>query len=229
MRHEIIDSPDFALLRFTFEQPGEKVVAEAGAMVSMSRGLEIETRMRGGLLAAARRKLLGGETLFQNTFVARAAGQELLLAPAIEGDLRHRRLGRGESMFLQSGNYVAHVGDEMTLDSQWGGVKSFFSGVGLFMLRVTGPGDLYFHSYGAIREIALTPPQTCVCDTGHIVGFTDGLEYSISRFGGWKGLFFSGEGLVCHFRGRGSLLLQTRNAASLAAFLEPFRPVKSSG
>lgn len=229
MRHRIIDSPDFAMLEVTFDQPGEQIVAEAGAMVSMSTDLKLETKMRGGLLSAAKRKLLGGETLFQNTFTCTQPGQTLMLAPASEGDLQHRRLEAGQSLFLQSGNYVAHVGEQMVLDTKWGGVKSFFSGVGLFILKLTGPGEVFFNCYGAMREVHLQPPQTYVVDTGHIVAFTDGLQYNIERMAkNWKGLFFSGEGLVAHFHGTGSVIMQTRNASSLAAFLEPYRPQKSS-
>ncbi len=225
MRHQIIDSPDFAFLKVQFDRPGEKIVAEAGAMVSMSSDIKIETTMRGGLLSAAKRKLLGGETLFQNTFHSTQAGQEVLFAPGSEGDLKHMSLASGQNLIVQSGNYLAHAGEQMVLDTKWGGVKSFFSGVGLFMIKATGPGDIFFHCYGAMREVKIQTPQTFVCDTGHIVAFTDGLDYQIERMNkNWKGLFFSGEGLVAHFRGNGTLLLQTRNAASLAAFLEPFRP-----
>jgi uncharacterized protein (TIGR00266 family) len=225
MRHEIIDAPDFALLKVVFENAGEKLVGEAGAMVAMSGGVKMETSMRGGLLAAAKRKMLGGESLFQNTFHSTAAGQEVLLAPAPEGDLRHRRLAAGETLFLQSGAYVAHAGDSMQLDTKWQGARSFFAGVGFFMLKLTGPGDVWFYSYGAIHEVQVGP-QGYACDTGHIVGFTQGLQYNITKFGGYKGLFFSGEGLICRFTGTGTLYLQTRNAPALAAFLEPYRPVK---
>ncbi|MBI4510015.1 MAG: TIGR00266 family protein [Deltaproteobacteria bacterium] len=227
MKHQVLDSPDFGLLKTTFEAPGERLVSEAGAMVAMSSGLKMDTNMRGGLLAAAKRKLLGGESMFQNTYVATAAGQEVWLAPAPEGDIRHRRLGVGETLFLQSGAYVAHFGDKLQLDTKWGGVRSFFGGIGFFLLRVVGPGDLFFYSYGAIHEVDVGGGGYA-CDTGHVVAFTDGLEYEIHKFGGFKGLFFSGEGLICRFRGEGKLFLQTRNAPSLAAFLEPFRPVKTS-
>lgn len=226
MRHEILDAPDFGLLKLTLEA-GEKVVAESGAMVAMSSAIGVETKMRGGLIAAAKRKLLGGESLFQNTFTARSGGQQLFLAPAVEGDLVRRELGRGETFFLQSGNYLAHVGDELVLDTQWGGVRSFFGGVGFFMLKVVGPGTLFYASYGAIHEVPIGAGGY-TCDTGHIVGFSEGLEYRVRPFGGFKGLFFSGEGLVCDFEGRGSLFVQTRNAPSLASFLHPFRRVQQN-
>lgn len=227
MRHEILDAPDFGLLKLTLE-PGEKVVAESGAMVAMGASIAVDTTMRGGLLAAAKRKLLGGESIFQNTFTARGAQQELYLAPPVEGDVVMRELAAGEAFFLQSGNYLAHVGDGLVLDTKWGGVRSFFGGVGFFMLKVVGPGTLFYASYGAIHEVAVGAGGY-TCDTGHIVGFSDGLEYRVRPFAGFKGLFFSGEGLVCDFEGRGSLLVQTRKAPSLASFLHPFRRVQQRG
>jgi uncharacterized protein (TIGR00266 family) len=227
MKYDIFDAPNFALLKMTFEAPGERVVAESGAMVAMSAEMAIETSMRGGLLAAAKRKMLGGESLFQNTYTASAPGQELFLAPPAEGDLRARVLSPGETFFLQSGAYLAHVGDQLGIDTKWGGVKGFFGGVGLFLLKITGPGLVFFGSYGALHEVAVGPAGY-TADTGHIIGFTQGLDYGVRPFGGMKGLFFSGEGLVCDFRGQGTVFLQTRSPASLAAFLHPYRPVRSS-
>lgn len=226
MKYEIIDAPNFALLKVTFEAPGEHVVAESGAMVAMGGDIDVKTAMRGGLLAAAKRRVLGGESIFQNTFSARAPGQQLFLAPPPEGDLRARVLAPGETFFLQSGAYVAHVGDELKLETQWGGVRGFFGGIGLFLLRLVGPGTVFFGSYGALHEVSVGP-DGYTADTGHIVAFTQGFDYSVRPFGGMKGLFFSGEGLVCDFTGAGSLLLQTRSPQSLASFLHPFRPVKA--
>jgi uncharacterized protein (TIGR00266 family) len=136
-------------------------------------------------------------------------------------------LGPGREFFLQSGAYVGHFGDAMSLDTKWGGVKSFFSGLGFFMLRVVGPGTLFYCAYGAVHEVDVAGSYTC--DTGHIVGFAPELKYQIRKFGGFKSLLFSGEGLVCEFSGRGRLLLQTRNPTSLASFLHPYRPVQQNG
>jgi uncharacterized protein (TIGR00266 family) len=228
MQHQLIDTPDFGMLQITFDQAGESIVAESGAMVAMDTAIEMKTSMRGGLLAAAKRKLLGGESLFQNTFTAKGPGQRLFLAPGPEGDLRAMHLHPGQSFFLQSGAYVAHVGDQLVLDTKFGGVKGFFGGAGFFMLKVTGPGTLYYCSYGALHEVDV-PPEGYTVDNDHLVGFSEGLTYNVRKFGGFRGLFFSGEGLVCDFSGQGRLYLQTRNAGALAAFLQPFRPVKSKG
>ncbi|HLT35466.1 MAG TPA: TIGR00266 family protein [Enhygromyxa sp.] len=228
MQHQLIDTPDFGMLQITFDQANETIVSESGAMVAMDTGIAMKTSMRGGLLAAAKRKLLGGESLFQNTFTASGPGQRLYLAPGPEGDLRAMNLAAGQSFFMQSGAYVAHVGDQLVLDTKFGGLKGFFGGAGFFMLKVTGPGTVYYCAYGALHEIDV-PPEGYTVDNDHLVGFTEGLQYNVRKFGGLKGLFLSGEGLVCDFQGQGKIYLQTRNAGALANFLHPFRPVKSKG
>jgi uncharacterized protein (TIGR00266 family) len=226
MKFEILDSPDFALLQLSLNS-GDQVVAESGAMVAQDGQISITTNVRGGLLGAAKRKLLGGESLFQNTFTSHADGQRLYLAAAAEGDLMARELGPGEDFFLTSGAYVAHVGADLQIDTRFGGLKGFFSGVGFFMLRLVGPGTVFYGSYGALHRVDVGRDGYTV-DTGHIVGFTPGLSYKVRPFNGFKGLFFSGEGLIAEFEGEGSVFVQTRNAASLAAFLDPFRPVRRS-
>ena len=62
-------------------------------------------------------------------------------------------------------------------------------------MKCSGIGDLWFNTYGAIFSVDVKGDY--IVDTGHIVAFTDGLEYSISKVGGYKSLFFSGEGFVC--------------------------------
>lgn len=227
MKYDILGSPDYGVLRITFEAPGETVVAESGAMVAMGPQIEMTTSARGGFLNAAKRKLLGGESIFQNTFTAKAPGQQLWLAPPPEGDLKGIELGPGETFFLQSGAYVAHLGAGLKLDTKWGGVKGFFSGVGLFLLKIEGPGTVFFGGFGALHPVAVGS-EGHTADTGHIVAFTSGLDYSVRPFGGIKGLFLSGEGLICDFRGRGTVYLQTRDPQLLADFLHPFRAVQSS-
>lgn len=226
MKYEILDSPDFALLQVTLDS-GDKIVAESGAMVAQDSQIAVETSMRGGLLGAAKRKLLGGESLFQNTFTSQAAGQRLYLAAGAEGDMRAEQLGPGEEFFMTSGAYIAHIGDDLVIDTKFGGVKGFFSGVGLFMLRIVGPGTVFYGSYGALHPVNVQNGNYTV-DTGHIVGFTSGLSYKVRAFNGFKGLFFSGEGLVADFSGSGTVYTQTRNASSLVSFVHPFRPVKSN-
>jgi len=225
MRYELLDKPDFSIIRLQFDQPGEQMLVESGSMVARDSAMEMKTQMQGGLLAAAKRKMLGGESLFQNTFTATQGGQTLWLAPGPEGDIEVLEFTGQQEIYLQSGAYLASA-PTVSLDTKWGGAKGFFSGAGLFLLKCGGQGPLFFNCYGGMHAVDVGPAGY-ICDTSHIVGFTSGLEYRVTKVGGLKSLFFSGEGLVCQFTGQGRLWISTRNAGSLASFLHPFRPVKS--
>ncbi len=200
---------------------GETVQAEGGAMVSMSSHISIETGMRGGVMGALKRKVLGGESFFMNTFTSQGAQGEITFAPALPGDVNVRQLA-GETFFLQSGSYIAGP-TSVQVDTQWGGAKTFFGSEGLFLLKASGTGPLIFSSYGAIHEVEMTG-QNYIVDTGHVVGFTSGLDFDVRKVGGWKSTVLSGEGLVCEFRGTGKLLLQTRSSQAFLAWLMPRLP-----
>ena len=226
MRYELLDKPDFGMVRVAFEQPGEQMIVESQAMVARDGGVEMKTQMQGGLMAAAKRKVLGGESLFQNTFTATAPGQSLWLAPNAEGDVVALDMNGSYEVMLNSGAFLASA-PSVGLDTKWGGAKGFFSGTGFFLLKCSGHGPLFFSSYGGIHAVDVGE-QGYICDTSHVVGFTSGLNYNVTKVGGLKSLFFSGEGLVCNFHGQGRLWMSTRNAGSLAAFVHPFRRVKSN-
>lgn len=213
------------MARIQFEQPGEQLLVESAAMVARDTGVQMQTQMRGGLLAAAKRKMLGGESIFQNTFTAGQAGQTVWIAPGPEGDIEVVQCDGHTPVFLSSGAFLASA-PSVTLDTKWGGAKGFFSGAGLFLLKAQGQGPLFFCCYGGIHAVDIGPAGY-VCDTSHIVGFTGGLDFNVTKIGGLKSLFLSGEGLVCQFRGQGRLWISTRNPGGLASFLHPFRRVKS--
>jgi uncharacterized protein (TIGR00266 family) len=222
MRYHLAQKPDFAAVRVAFDQPGEQMVVESAGMIARDSGVQMETKLQGGLFAAAKRKLLGGESLFTNTFTASQAGQTLWLAPAAEGDVELIEMNGQFTMFLSSGAFLAAV-PSVQIDTKWGGARGFFSGAGLFLLAASGYGPLFFSAYGGIHAIDVGPAGY-VCDTGHVVAFTGGLNYQVTKMGGLKSLFFSGEGLVCRFSGQGRLWVSTRNPGSLVSFLQPFRP-----
>jgi uncharacterized protein (TIGR00266 family) len=226
MRYEVRQKPDFAAVRVAFDQPGEELVVESAAMLGRDSAVRLETGLQGGFLAAAKRKLLGGESLFTNRFTATQPGQTLWLAPAVEGDIEAVELQAGMPLFLASGAFLA-AAPSVKLDTQWQGARGFFTGAGLFLLSATGAGPLFFSAYGGIHAVDVGPAGY-VCDTGHVVAFSAGLSYRVTKLGGIRSLFFSGEGLVCHFSGHGRLWISTRNPGSLVSFLHPFRPARGS-
>ena len=110
-------------------------------------------------------------------------------------------------------------------------LKGLFSGESLFFIRVystEGVGTVFYNSYGAIKKVEVEPGMELVVDTGHLVAFGEGVEYSIGKVGGIRSLVAGGEGLVMKFRGTGEVWIQTRNLASLADKIIPFLPKTSS-
>jgi uncharacterized protein (TIGR00266 family) len=203
---------------------GETVRAEAGAMLAMSAGVAMETSTQGGVMKGLRRAVLGGESFFMNTFTAQVDGAELYVAPSLPGDVVAWPING--TLFVQSGSFLACSAD-IQVDTQWGGGKTFFSSEGLFMLRIAGQGELVLSSYGAIHAIDLQPGQTYTVDTGHMVAWTEGIQYNVRKVGNWKSTFFSGEGLVCDLTGPGRIYLQTRSQDAFLGWLIPKLPTQS--
>jgi uncharacterized protein (TIGR00266 family) len=221
MQTEIQYGPSYSLAKVTLA-PSETLRVEGGAMVAMS-GVSMETKAEGGLLKSLTRTL-AGESFFINTYQASDSGGELMLAPALPGDLRVLELSN-ETLMVQSGSFVAAV-PTIEIDTKWGGAKTFFAGEGLILLRATRNGSLIVSSYGAIHEMTLQAGQTFTVDTGHVVAFTEGVGFKVRSVGGVKSTLFSGEGLVVDFSGPGRLLIQTRSEASFLAWLLPKLPKK---
>lgn len=224
MKISLEHGPAFTLARVQLDA-GESVKAEAGAMVSMSTTIAIETSMQGGLLGALARKVLSSESFFQNTFTAGQGGGEVTLAPSVMGDIHVRQLHGGD-LLLTSGSYLGSD-PSVTLETKWGGMKSFFAKEGLFLLRARGTGALLFTCYGALVEVDV-PAAGYVVDTGHVVAFEPSLDYSVQKVGGLKSMFLSGEGLVCRFSGSGKVWLQTRSLAAFVGAIVPFLPTRKS-
>lgn len=223
--HVVLEhGPAFAWARVALAR-GEAVKAESGAMVSMSATVDIETKMQGGLLGALARKMLTSESFFQNTFTAVRGAGEVTFAPSMMGDI-HVRPMNGQDLLLTSGAYLASS-PTVEMQTKWGGMRSFFSREGLFLLRAHGEGTLLFCCYGALVEVDV-PPEGYVVDTGHVVAFEPTLDYEVRKVGGLKSLMLSGEGLVCRFSGRGKLWLQTRSLDAFLGELIPYLPSRSS-
>ncbi len=223
-QYEIYGSPEFAMINANLDQ-NEKIVAESGAMVAMSSNMKMKTASRGGVLKGLKRAVLGGESFFQNTFWPEGGPGRIHFAAGAPGDIIHSTLAEGETIMMMSTAFIC-CSESVDVDTKWGGAKGFFSGVGAFLLKATGPGDVFMTAYGAVHPVSVE--GSYIVDTGHIVAFPETVQYHIRKIGGIKSLFFSGEGIVAEFNGHGTVWLQTRNGNSLASFVHPFRPVKSN-
>jgi uncharacterized protein (TIGR00266 family) len=226
MKIDILYRPSYSLAKIALEG-GEEVRVEGGSMVSMSDGVDLETGATGGLWRALGRSLFGGETFFQNTCQAPPGGGTVWVAPALPGDLLALDLRR-ESMMVQSGSYVASAMG-IDVETKWSGAKTFFASEGLIMLRASGEGPMIVSSYGAIHELELQPGQKQTVDTGHLVAFSEGIDFRVRSIGGVKSTMFSGEGLVVELTGPGRVLLQSRSTDQFLAWLIPQLPFERQG
>jgi len=224
---EIMHRPSYSLAVARLS-PNERIRAEAGAMVSMSGSVNIETKAEGGFLKSLGRAVLGGESFFQNFFIASAQGGEVTLAPELPGDMMLIELKDGRLM-LQSGSYVASEnGVELTAKVS---VKAFMSAEGISMLEASGNGKLLVSSYGAIFERQIGAGEKYIVDTSHLVAFDAGMGVTPKTVGGIKSTLFSGEGLVVELTGPGTIYMQTRSPQALINWIIPQLPkpeIKSS-
>lgn len=219
MNFKIDHRPDFSWL--TVAVPKDKTLfVEASAMASMSTNIQMKTKFKGGL-----RRFISGESLFLSEFKSNAMDGEVTIAPGPFGDISHFEL-KNETVFLSSSSYVAHT-EGVVYETKFQNVaKGLFSGAGWFLVKMSGTGHLWYNGYGAITEINVE--DDVLIDNNHLVAFTSGLEYSIEKLGNYKTLFFSGEGFVCRFRGKGKVFVQTKKPSALINWAHWFRPVKKS-
>ena len=214
--------------------PGEKIKVEPGAMVAQSEGLEMKTGMGsggglGGFMKSMMKSAFGGESFFVNTYTAGPSGGWISLAPSSPGDIETFDMEPGQSFYMQGGAFMASTINVDT-STKFQGAKSLFSREGAFFLRAEAsdvPGKVFFTSYGAMKEIEVTPDKPIKIDNGHVVAFSEGLNYHISKVKGLGSFFFGGEGFTLDFHGSGSVWIQTRNIQSLANQLIPFLPTRS--
>ncbi|HEY7180503.1 MAG TPA: TIGR00266 family protein [Blastocatellia bacterium] len=225
--YEVLYQGAFALAVVKL-QAEQSIHAEAGAMVTMSGNVELQSQMKGGIMGALKRAV-GGETAFVSTFTARGGPGEVGFAPGSPGDIAAIELN-GQTFFVQSSSYLA--GDtSLSVDTRWGGARSFFGGEGLFVLQIQGSGLLLVSSFGSIHRKRLNHGERYVVDTGHLVAWEGHMQYELRKASsaGWFRSIVSGEGIVAEFTGPGEILIQTRNLAAFAGLLKPFFPTQNSG
>ncbi len=229
-QHIVKHQPTFSMLEVQLA-PGEVLIAEAGSMVARASHVDMDVKLNAGanpgffgklkaLFIAFIRKVIGGETFFVNHFSSPQGGW-VWLAPALSGGVQHIPF-QGQSMLFSSGAYLASSGN-IDLKMRFGGLRALLAKEGAFFIEVSGVGDVWVTSYGAIDEVYCN--GSYVVDNGHIVGFDSSLDFKIkSPGGGAMGLFASGEGLVCEFTGQGKILIQSRNLGALVDWLSRMMP-----
>ncbi|WAJ36455.1 TIGR00266 family protein [Pseudomonas sp. GOM7] len=206
--------------------PGETVIAEAGAMNYMTEGVRFETRMgdgsSSGLLGklwSAGKRMLTGESLFMTHFsnagktqarVAFAAPYPGTVVPIDLAQVGGRLICQKDAFLCAA--YGTRIG--ISFAKRIG--AGFFGGEGFVLQKLEGDGLAFVHAGGTVIRKELNG-ETLRLDTGCLVAFSDGLDYDIALAGGLRSMLFGGEGLLlATLKGTGTVWIQSLPFSRLA-------------
>ena len=227
-RADVIDyeifGDDMQLVEIELD-PGESVLAEAGAMNYMDSRIKMETifgdgsgadvgKGLGGKLLSAGKRALTGEglfmTVFQNTDpvnkvkVAFASPYPGKIIP-VDLDTFNQTLICQKSAFLCAAKGV-NVG--IHLQKKLG--AGLFGGEGFIMQRLTGDGIVFLNAGGTIIKKTLQAGEMLKIDTGCLVAMSETVDYDVAFQTDIKSGFLGGEGLfLATLTGPGEVWLQS--------------------
>lgn len=225
-KYEFLYRGAFTLLKVNLDA-GEVLKAEADAMVAMSSAIDVEGKLEGGILGGLGRKLSGEKFFFQQLIARRGPGW-VLLAPAAPGDILDIPMNPAIPYILQKDGFFAGTEEVVVATKMQNLSKGLLSGEGFFAIRVSGAGTLFVSSYGAIHPLEIPAGEEAIIDNGHLVAWPENMPYTIEKASaGWISSWTSGEGLVCRFRGPGTVLIQTRNPQGFGSWIRQFLPTKA--
>ena len=220
LEYEIVKNP-MGLIQFTMNK-GEKIIAEAAAMVYIRGNIETETRMRkGGFLKSLKAAALGGESFFVNEFIAQEDNCNLGLTGNMLGDIEVIKVD--QEFILNSGAFVGSTSG-LSLDTEWQGFTKGIFGTNMFMLKTVGTGDIFVNAWGGILKTELKAGEKMILDNYQLVALSSSANYRITKHGSFKTTLFGGEALVMEIIGPGTVYMQTKNLMEFARALIPFLP-----
>ncbi len=208
--------------------PGESVVAEAGAMNYMEDGIEFQARMGDGSnpnqgfmgkLFSAGKRVISGESLFMTHFTNQSSVKKrVAFAAPFPGSIIPVNMAEiGEALFCQKDSFLcAALGTNIDIAFQRKLGTGFFGGEGFILEKLQGDGMAFIHAGGTVVKKQLRD-ETLRVDTGCIVAFTGNINYDIKMVKGLKSMFFGGEGLfLATLSGHGTVWLQSLPFSRLA-------------
>jgi len=201
--------------------PGETVVAEAGAMNYIDDGITFEARMGDGSnpgegimgkLLGAGKRVLTGESIFMTHFTNAGSGKKRasFAAPYPGKILPINMAEHGNTLLCQKDAFLcAAMGTRVSIALTKRLGAGFFGGEGFILQKLEGDGMAFIHIGGTVVKKELRG-ETLHVDTGCLAAFSPGIDYSIERAGNLKSMFFGGEGLfLATLRGTGTVDLQS--------------------
>lgn len=213
-----IHGDDMQLVEIELD-PGEGVRAEAGAMMYMGPGIEMQTSSGGGMFKGFKR-MITGESFFITTFLHNGAGKgHVAFAAPFPGKIIPLHLEKlGGTFLCQKDAFLCAargVEIEIAFTKKIG--AGLFGGEGFILQRLEGKGLAFIHAGGTIIKRDLAPGERLRVDTGCLVAFSPSVSYDIQFIGGFKNALFGGEGLfLAQLTGPGPVYLQSLPFSRLA-------------
>jgi uncharacterized protein (TIGR00266 family) len=223
--------------------PGEGAVAEAGAMMYMTTGIQMTTIFgdgsgKGGSsfmdkLLGAGKRVLTGESLFMTEFVNRGVGkQHVAFAAPYPGKIIPADLNRmGGKLICQKDAFLcAAKGVAISIAFQKKLGVGLFGGEGFIMQSLEGDGLAFLHAGGTIVEKELGAGENLRVDTGCLVALQPSVDYDVQLVGGVKSVVFGGEGFFfASLTGPGKVWLQSLPFSRLAGRIYQAAPQTGRG
>ncbi len=201
--------------------PGETVIAEAGALNYMEDGITFQTRMGDGStpneglmgkLLSVGKRVLTGESIFMTHFTNEGQGKRrVAFAAPYPGQIMALEMAElgGDFVCQKDAFLAAALGTKVSITLQRKLGAGFFGGEGFILQKLEGDGRVFVHAGGTVIKKELAG-ETLRVDTGCLVGFNGGIEYDIQRAGNLKSMVFGGEGMfLATLRGHGTVYLQS--------------------
>ncbi|HEX5372004.1 MAG TPA: TIGR00266 family protein [Aquabacterium sp.] len=210
--------------------PGEAAIGEAGSMMFMDAGIDMDTvfgdgsKQEGGIfgkLLGAGKRLITGESLFTTVYTNQGSGKKrVAFAAPYPGKIIPMDLQQlGGTLLCQKDSFLcAARGVSLGIGFQQKLGVGFFGGEGFIMQKLEGDGLAFVHAGGTLVRRELQPGQTLLVDTGCVVAYTPSVDFDIQYVGKIKTALFGGEGIfLARLAGPGTVWLQSLPFSRLAS------------
>ncbi|MBI5925814.1 MAG: TIGR00266 family protein [Aquabacterium sp.] len=222
--------------------PGEAAIGEAGSMMFMESGIEMDTvfgdgsPQQGGIfgkLLGAGKRLITGESLFTTVYQNQGSGKKrVAFAAPYPGKILPMDLKQlGGMLICQKDAFLcAARGVSLGIAFQRKLGTGFFGGEGFIMQKLEGDGMAFVHAGGTVVRRELKAGETLLVDTGCLVAYTSGVDFDIQYVGKIKTAMFGGEGVfLARVTGPGHVWLQSLPFSRLASRIFAAAPQTGSG
>jgi uncharacterized protein (TIGR00266 family) len=228
MRYDL-QGTTMQILNIELDQ-NETVVSESGRLIFMSDNVKMDTRMKGGLWSAIKRKF-AGESFFLVNFSSLKGNGIVSFGSEFPGKIIPLQLKEGGDLIAQKDAFLCSE-SSVTFDATW--TKKIGAGLlggeGLILIKIRGPGIAFFNVGGEVTKIDLEKGQKIRVDTGNLAMFDSSVKYSVERVRGVKNMIWGGEGLfLATCEGPGRVWVQSLPVNELAGKLAEYLPGQKGG